>query len=454
VIRLLRLMRIDLMRGYGWLVAPIIAWLGYGMSANLLSNRGGLVIWADIDRIMPNVGTYVGCFGLAYAAWATGRQRRLNIEAIERSTAATPGTSAISTICACAVVTATAYLGAAVWFLRIGFTEATWGGPTIPAYVVGGVTSLLLTIIGGIVGMRFASPLAPFLALACAWVVQAYAQSFEENVRLLQVVPLAWSHRAPYAPWVVSWEPGAPWIFALYLVALAAGGMATVFAIRQFGSRQRIALVAALVIATGSGGYALAAPAQDSDAAVDQPWDLECRLAPETGIEICLHPAFTKLEADLTAHVDAIYGPIAGLAGVPNRIEQIGPVRDTMTPSSQGVVSIYASDSWALDTIDADLISPVFFAGPRRTDAVCVIAIWLAADSEQQLVCNGHMMGSRSWEASAFFPDGTPAEPAASDAVFAKVQSFGALTPEQQRAWLVANWNALRAGELTLEDLP
>ena len=31
---------------------------------------------------------------------------------------------------------------------------------------------------------------------------------------------------------------------------------------------------------------------------------------------------------------------------------------------------------------------------------------------------------------------------------------FGALSPEEQRAWLEANFAALRAGELTLEEMP
>jgi hypothetical protein len=36
----------------------------------------------------------------------------------------------------------------------------------------------------------------------------------------------------------------------------------------------------------------------------------------------------------------------------------------------------------------------------------------------------------------------------------AAADRFGALPPEEQRAWLEANFAALRAGELTLEDLP
>lgn len=33
------------------------------------------------------------------------------------------------------------------------------------------------------------------------------------------------------------------------------------------------------------------------------------------------------------------------------------------------------------------------------------------------------------------------------------IQCFAALSPTEQRAWLEANWEALRSGELTLEDL-
>jgi hypothetical protein len=33
-------------------------------------------------------------------------------------------------------------------------------------------------------------------------------------------------------------------------------------------------------------------------------------------------------------------------------------------------------------------------------------------------------------------------------------EQFAALPENEQRVWLEANWDALRAGELTLEDLP
>jgi len=38
--------------------------------------------------------------------------------------------------------------------------------------------------------------------------------------------------------------------------------------------------------------------------------------------------------------------------------------------------------------------------------------------------------------------------------VNASAERFSMLPAQEQRAWLEANWDALRAGELTLEDLP
>jgi hypothetical protein len=38
--------------------------------------------------------------------------------------------------------------------------------------------------------------------------------------------------------------------------------------------------------------------------------------------------------------------------------------------------------------------------------------------------------------------------------ILRKAESFAAQTPEQQRAWLETNWNALRAGEIALEEMP
>jgi hypothetical protein len=57
---------------------------------------------------------------------------------------------------------------------------------------------------------------------------------------------------------------------------------------------------------------------------------------------------------------------------------------------------------------------------------------------------------------AAFMEADAPVEPveALKADIDAAIDRFAALSPEEQRGWLEANWEALRAGELTLEDLP
>ena len=57
----------------------------------------------------------------------------------------------------------------------------------------------------------------------------------------------------------------------------------------------------------------------------------------------------------------------------------------------------------------------------------------------------GMMMGmSVDPDAEAYFAREIPAA----------TDRFAALAPEAQRAWLESNWDALRTGDLILEDLP
>ena len=60
------------------------------------------------------------------------------------------------------------------------------------------------------------------------------------------------------------------------------------------------------------------------------------------------------------------------------------------------------------------------------------------------------------FEIGACFPEGGIAKFGLriEDGVIPAADRFGALSPEEQRAWLEANFAALRAGDLSLEDLP
>ncbi len=111
-------------------------------------------------------------------------------------------------------------------------------------------------------------------------------------------------------------------------------------------------------------------------------------------------------------------------------------------------------------TVVVDLVWNTSTPGSRAADlgdAQVAMAIWLLnrAGFDGRLE---DVLAAADRSSGSFGGDPTGANAAASArdqaAIDAAVARFAALDPVAQRAWLEANWADLRAGSLTLDDLP
>ncbi len=155
-----------------------------------------------------------------------------------------------------------------------------------------------------------------------------------------------------------------------------------------------------------------------------------------------MHPAYQAALPDAAAIVESVARPLRGIPGVPVRAKQ-GPGGDVL-PSCMLTFSMRqapAYDKLPVQIAGALVRDPDGVAGCRGNSDTCysdaqrvqdVIGAWLVQQA-----------GFTDQGGSILEPDQRAA-----------LERFSALEPSTQRRWLEANYAALRAGRLTLEELP
>jgi len=190
------------------------------------------------------------------------------------------------------------------------------------------------------------------------------------------------------------------------------------------------------------------------------------------GFQACVHPAFAFDLDAVAAALDPVGAEIAGLPGAPVRAEQVASTRGgvlagsgisgnppVFTYTAEQVGNMYGAFQGDPDTatsragfqqglLNAFLTGPSRQAGPGPGGAL---------DAAQQAVENGLMTAAGSPSLGTFTGmnmDGKVVTPATATAVSAAARRFAALPASARHAWLAAHLAALRAGSITLAQLP
>ena len=278
------------------------------------------------------------------------------------------------------------------------------------------------------------------------------------------------------------------------LPLLAAGGRASLRAAlaRDDGWPLRAAAVilAACGVAASGAAFALAGTARPDavggwripalhSAVSDQPVPVAQDCTSSSGFRVCVHPAFSFYLDDVAAALDPVAAQIAGLPGAPTgaremasmsggqdvwsgisgnppvfhfTAEHVGTtsgefdgIRATMYIETDVTPDAAAwRDGFQQGLLDAFLTGPSQQAGPVPLDAeqqAVEDALMTAAGSQPQ----GHI--------SQLSVNGKPT-PGTLAAVSAAARRFAALPASARHAWLAAHLAALRAGTITLAQLP
>ena len=245
--------------------------------------------------------------------------------------------------------------------------------------------------------------------------------------------------------------PRSLWLLGLAGLALSA--------VVLHGRRNLVswgALAASTIVAVVGATMLLQTPVPVSDAhkrGAIIPYEPVCE---EGRIVVCAHPAHAAFLDRDAAAINRVAEPLAGVPGVPEKVEEKPNYRQ---PEADGTLPYMPSNRTtreedqavytALSLVDAypELVAPE--QGPPHDDAQLAIAGWTLEEA--------------GWDLGVAYKD-PMAQPDSpfwqvvgdnnADAVAAARERFHALTDGQRKEWLAENYAALRAGELTIEDLP
>jgi hypothetical protein len=475
-------------RNGGVLLLPVVAGVMWWLVRDSHSYRG-VVLWMPTVRGIGYTLGVAGPLTAALASWVAGRSRRRRMTDLLATAPLPSGWSVVAEWLAVTFWALAAYLGCAAVALAWTATGTTWGGPLLSPILVAAVALAVCAAGGLLLGSLWPSRfLPPLLAIAVAFLIVGPTGMWQlERFKMLSPMgPIDSVVR--YDPMIRVDErmmrPHLLWLAALSLTLVLG------LVVRQRGGWAARALLvasvaAAVITATPLLNYRSQSWGEFTHAAI--PYEPIC--ATET-VTVCVHPAYEEFLGEVAASVELIVAPLAGIEGVPTRFEQT-----VFGDRSSDVVYmyIYGADSLSLNLgheVSRELVTDWEAMEQNAesgyggyTAAQAIVAEWLRQDYQQRAGLRdeptfyGPMPGAENSlvlaemvvEGEQFHcvsrEDGP--QPMICDyhydydaaaglqaQIDAATERFLALDPATRRAWLNANWTELRAGLLTLEDMP
>lgn len=455
------LLRVEARHNPAPLVLPLLALLLW--ITPLAQDLTPVALWLDRSVDIEGSIQLIGPFAAAVATWTASREHRWNMTGLRASTPRNPGAAVTATWLAGLAWMVAFYLALCAVFLSVTATQATWGSPQWWPVADALVALVMCSAVGLAAGLwirtRFAAPLVAVGTLTVILGVRAAAASqHAAGIGLLSPVYPAFGLNASvfYAP-----QPDLPMLkITCYLgvLCIALGAAAWYFhadwtSLRRGGAALLAAglvltvTAAALDVTARAGSHGVIVPAFH-DAAADHavPYTPVCSRTP---LPVCVHPAYAGGSelAVLAAIIDKLAAPVAGVPGMPARAEQVPDARTSLggvqgspliLPIQPFIVHGTSLQPPAFQVAFADSVALSFFV-PGRSPVQ-------RADPAQRALALYLLV-------QAHAPAGPPVLPA-DPAVTAAAARFAALRPAARTAWLTAHLTALRAGRLTLADIP
>jgi hypothetical protein len=439
------------------------------------------------------------------AAWMGSREARRRITDQVMITARSRWQRLLVTWAATAIWAMLACLGCLAAGYGVTAHQASWGGPLWWPAAVAVACVLAFCAVGFVAGAFLPSRFtAPLVAIATFFVLALSTEPIHGGQSSLQVSPIV------TGPWDAGVQAGVATFYpfqpdlSIAQVMFLAGLTVALLGVLALPARSVGRALRAVAATCTIGGLLAAGTAvgltgtgsMDAqgmidipalhDAASDRPLEFT-PVCGHTAIPVCLNPAYATYLPTTASALAPLLGELAGLPGAPARIvqepvayqqatgngvsflpprpavsgpplvfglvlpDQLGQPAMTAAQQANQVVTTYGPDLVA-DVIgdgrgasqaqNAVATGLMMAAGLRRLDAAYQVPSAHAVPDRQPPTAPGGPDASRS-------PDVAPGTPA-----YAAAERFAALPPAARHAWLVQHLAALRAGRLTLAQLP
>ena len=481
-----RLLRLELRRNaMPWMLPLVFALFWFSVYRKAMAmpplwhpRAASLQIGALLAFASPVAGT---------AAWMGSREARRRTTDLVAITAWPSWARQLATWAATTCWALAGYLACVAVLYGVTARQAAWGGPlwwpaavaaaSIPAVSAAGFAA------GALVPSRFTPPAA---AIAAFFVLALSTQPINGSQSYWNISPVV------AYPWDIGPDPGVATFYpnlpdlSIAQVMFLAGLTVTVLGAvalsdRRGGSwlrRPAAVITAAGLLAAGTAvalagtgtlnAHGMIAIPAVHDAASDRP----ARYTPvcsRTEIPVCLNPAYASYLPAVALALTPVLHEIAGLPGAPVRISQAAAIYQQGPGNSVSISMVGPSISGGRPVYHvllpdqlggAALTTSEFIAQVRSDAGPNILANFIAlprsgASQAQQAVLAG-LLKAAAVATSAPSARGAP-QPVLSPlpaAVQSAAQRFAALPPSARHAWLVRHIAALRAGRITLAQLP
>jgi hypothetical protein len=453
-----RLLRLELRRSTMLILLPLLAVL---LGATELRNDlGHPPLWAVRSMDLQIQVELTGAIVAAVAAWVATRDRRRHVTDLVLTTVRSRWSRQLT---AWAAVTgwALVFYGACVAVVYgVTATQTEWGGPIWWLPAVGAAAIVAFSAVGFAVGSalpsRFTAPLVAIVALFAPQIGVIAIQHGHPWGR----VSFAEGATVPGTATIFRFHAGLSIAQLLFLVGVAGVAVGALALPRGAGGRRLRAVGAVattLALLAAGTGVALADTARETtegviipalhSAADDRPL-VAAPVCDHSVVPICVHPAYQAMLPVIAAQIAPLLAQVAGVPGAPVRVE-IGSTSPTADATHVLVIgpAILANPGLRFDTVPPDLRTDVAINAIQA-----VVAEGRGPIGPAQQAIAGALAQTTSLALTDRQPDSllpTPGSPAA-----AAARRFAALAATTRHDWLVSHVEALRAGRLTLTDIP
>ena len=444
------------------LLFPVLAGITW-LAAHQLSyfdETTAFALWPEDSLRIGFASVMLAPIVAALLAWDAGRDQRRRIGDLLATTPQPPFARDLTRWAGTVAWALLAYgLVAAVMLIQTA-QAATWGGPIIPALVMGFVLIPTGGAVGYLAGNVLPSRFVPPLVAIVIYVAEAGIAALGSGDPFSEL-----KYLSPFAMFLDNGGSQAgifreltPNLFGeatVWLIAVGALSLSIVALRRHRGKAAMAAVLVSVILAVLAARPLIATSPDPRSMGTAIRYDPICS---EGAIPVCVHPAYAARLAGYQALIDTLVAPLVGVPGVPTAAHQTG--FGDWRLQADGTLPFHVFPN-GVDAFTAARISEDIVNDWTREVGPCEGPI-----DDAQYAVSWALMARGGWPppeegryyyancASVTTATGSSEAPTTREDILAAAKRFAALSIDEQRAWFAEQYRALRAGALTLDDLP